>query len=233
MCRASDSDWNSDENLTLEQKINKAREEIATKLQAVIVCDPNSTIDEIITTAKSLEKQNPPVDANFVLTSNKPKSASVISALRKEFPQTSNLLWNVKLCYDRRDGHPLEKGEASDTAINTFNRKTCQFYVLIDPGATLWDTFSADIDSAINDRLERFIYLHPVKEDNGKEIGPVVHTLTHFTVGGNRLAERDLEIDGQMQTCTFNSVYDKIKQLAQDQHTDFLIKDLYTLCPQE
>lgn len=231
MCRATDSGWG--DNLILEQKLNKAREEVKIRLQAIVVCGPDSIVEDILTTAKSLKNQNPPIHTNFVLTSNKPKSATVISSLRKLFPQTSNLSWNVKLLYERREGKPLEKGEASDTVIRNINRKDCQFYVLIDPGATVWDTFSADIDNAVNDRLERFVYLHPVKEDNGKEIGPVIHTLTHITVGGNALAERDIEIDGKIETIQCNSVLSKIELLAKDQNLTYLIKDLYSLCPQE
>lgn len=227
LCRAKDTEWGL--GLSLRDKALKARDEVKVKITAIVVCDHNSKVEDILATTKSLENQNPPIDVHFALTSNKPQSSSVISALRKNFPQTGNLSWNVRLLYERKEGRPLEKGPASDVVINNLSLKDSQFYLLIDPGAILWSSFSADIDSTINDKLDRFIFLHPVKQEDGKEIGPLVHTKTHLTVGGNAIAERTLS-DASIVKC--DSVYNKINLLAKDQNLSYLIKDLIQFCPQ-
>lgn len=235
LCRATNSGWADD--LTLEEKKEKAKKEVEIKLCAIVVVTPKTTIFDIIKTAKSLEEQVIPIDVNFVLTSNVPKSGDVISTLKKHFPSTSNLKWNVSLCFERRNGKPLDKPRALDTIVRDLNDKDYQFYINIDAGAILNKDIVEKLNKYLHEDLGQFIYLREIIDRDGIDefsIGPVVHISTHKFVGGNAYAEHDLKLEnGECKTIECNSVYEKIVYLAVDQNCQHLIKDLYEICCQE
>lgn len=234
LCRANDSGWATD--LTLEQKKVKVKEEVQIRLCAVIVVHNKTTIDDIIKTAKSLENQVIPIDSHFIITSNVPKSGDVISTLKKNFPGSSNLKWNVRLCFERKNGKPLDKYRATDTIISELNQKDYQFYAMVDAGSVVPNDFSERLNKYINEDLGQFIYLHEfIYLDNGIEysIGPVVHLALHRSVGGNAYAEHDIKTEtGEVKTVKCDSVHEKILFLAIDQNCEHLIKDLYEVCYQ-
>jgi len=226
LCRASDMDWGN--GLSKEEQKSKARDEAINIIDIIMSCTNYTSVDDILTTARSVEKQN---SKNTVFHISVPKELypPIAKEMRKHFPAKSKLAWRIKTRYIDSD-----TGEAIDDVVNGIGSKSVIYYLVVEPGAILQEDLLTKIDKALVDRLQRFTYLHEFDMySNGKkyQIGPLVHCATHRSCGGNKKAEHDLEYeDGTKETIRCDSIYDKIFQISKDQNTQFLIGDLYNIC---
>lgn len=229
LCRAKDSPWNDGSDL--EKLLIKAKKEVIVNTACIITCEQNSSIEDILKTAKSLEKQTLQTTVFFNFTSNIPKTSDLIPKLRKLFPANSRLAWKVNLCYERDNGKPLTPERASDLVVNQFNPQDFTYYLMLTPGVELPESFLDKINTSINKDLNQFIYLMPIEYEDNKKIGPLVHTATHYVLGGNKYAEHDVEVgDGIIKTITCDTIFDKIKQVSTENKQSFLIKNIQDIC---
>lgn len=226
LCRHENSQWAKE--VHPETRLTQARTEVTPKVHAIVHCPDGTTIDDILDTATSLEQQTLPVTTHFVLTGTKPSQMLVVTSLRRKFPITSKLSWNVRVIHE----HGTTKGGAVDAVVKTLSLNDCSHYLVLDAGTIVWDSIAADLDAAINDRLERFLLLTPIdQQEEGRhplQIGPIVQTRLHLMVHGNTPGEHDLE-DGT--TIRVKSVEEKLGLMATDDGTTHLIKRLSEVCP--
>jgi hypothetical protein len=240
MCRNKESGWGGE--LTPAEQIQKAREEISVRLHAIVPCPHGTDVRDIVDTARSLETQTHPVTVHFVLVSNTPNSGRVFAALRKEFPPTSRLAWNVRIAHERdRDGRPLQRRFAVDLVANQLSPADCTYYAVMDPGAIAWSNLTAQLEEAVNGRLEQFFLVDPVhqcnyqfgSEDlNARVLGPIVHLQTHRFVGGSARAVRDEPLpDGGTISVPYDDVSDKIRKLVGDSGRLDFVRRMHDVCP--
>lgn len=195
MNRPAGSEWERD--APQEEWVSKARAEVALKAHAVVYAPKGSDTDAVLKTVRSLANQSPNPAVTVVVTANQPRPGQLIPLLTKEFG--SGLAWNVKLLTERaRDGTPVPRGRAVDAVVAELRPQDVQYYLAVDAGAECPPGLLAELDAALNDRLERFLLL--IRSEECPGVGPVVQVRLHHSLGGNAEAECDLPGGGTVRT---------------------------------
>jgi hypothetical protein len=232
LCRQDNSPWAAE--TPAEERLARARSEVRPKVHAIVHCPPGTTVDRVLETAAALEEQDPPVTAHFVVVPDDkrrlvadPFPQQVVFALRRRFLGTGRLAWNVRVAQAK-----VGKPAAVDLVVNGLSPADCSHYLVLDAGALPWPTLARDLDAALNDRLERFLFLSPVEQtEEGTQpvvIGPLVQTRLHHHLGGNRPATHDLE-DGTEVDAT--DVAAKAGIYLTGEGGTHLMRRLAELCP--
>lgn len=211
-----------------DQWASKVKEEMQLRLVVLVPISDNDTVDEIVATAESLERQNlPPRAIHFLLNTSKIKSSDLISKLRKLGPA---LVWNVRTIVERtKKGERVSTGRCIDVVVNPLKPHEANYYAVFYPGFKVPNTFISELNSALNERLERFIMLRlatPYIWEPAQ--GLVVQTKAHQMVSGNREAEHDTEYG---KTIKVTSVEEKLALMVVTDNCEYLIKEVVDVCP--
>lgn len=99
------------------------------------------------------------------------------------------------------------------------------FYLVLQAGFRPGNTLVEELDRALWEREEKFIYLEPVDEAGN---GEMVMTLVHNKLGGNHPAE-SLPEDGPVRI--LGPIREKITHIAADQGLEHLLRPAREVCP--
>lgn len=212
LCMAIRRDpWGKD--LTLEQKIQKVRKDITTRITCLIVLkEESNNIDDLIKTFKSALNQNIQFECiHFILEKKCPiKIGALMNAIK---PIECNVKWFVKqMVHDEfsyKDGidEIVEKSKSVFSAIFFSG-----FEIPID--------YVQSIDFSINEKLNRFIFL---KSD--KDNGALFQNKCFNIFGGNK------DAINEENNVKFSFISEKINFLAKDQNLTHLVQDIKDICP--
>lgn len=196
----------TDQGRNLQEELYK---EIALKINVIVPFSAKHTLEELITTVNSIEKQKHKVNCVYIINGVANISSSTIIDELKKLGESLN--WNIY-----KDLYNESENTNIDIVVKQFKDNACEFYSIFYPGYEVPTTFTENLNKAINYNMDRFVFLEP---SNGQ--GMTVSKKTHNFVGGNRPATHKME-DGTEVQC--DSVESKIRMLAKDTNTSYMIK---------
>lgn len=207
-----------------EDYANAVRKDISLRMLVIVpVLDNKHTIEDIMTTVKSIDAQKLPATEVIVALNDDLKAAPVLQAMKE-----AKCNWTVKRVVEKdKDGNRLALGCVVDMCVEFSKEST--YYSVFSPGAVIHDNFISSLDEALNDRLERFVMLTPQSGYSGL----VVQKGIHDSVGGNRpgvLADEEHPA-GYVTGQTLYSVCDKVFYYAKVERCPELVRQVSELCP--
>lgn len=218
MSRPHGSEWAA--ATPQEEWLAAARKEVATRFHVVAYAPEGTPVEAALATAGSALAQGAAV--TVVLTGGQPRPWRLIPLMQEAFPGRD---WNVRLVHERGpDGGPVTRGRAVDVVVNELRPSDAQFYLVVDAGAGVPPGLLAEVDAALNDRLERFLLL--IGTDAHPGVGPLVQLRHHLRLGGNAEAERDAA-HGQVVRC--DTIEEKTSLLVPE--TGGLVRTVGEFCP--
>lgn len=158
------------------------RKEIELRLEAVIVLNGGSSLEDLKMTVTSLEKQSlRPISTVIVINQDDVPALTVIWAMRgSTLPE-----WRVRHIREREEnGERVSLERALDLSVDT--EKRCLYYSVFHAGFEVPENFVSDIDRRLNDELEQFTMLMPIDEDDERNNGLTIQTYAHVKFGGNQ-----------------------------------------------
>lgn len=202
---------------------DRVREDLRLRLHVVVPVMTGDTLDQILTTARSLEGMALPARAaHFVLNADGLRPGELVAALRACGPA---LAWNVRAVAERNpDGTRVDAGRCVDLVADGLDPRDANYYAVFRPGFAVPPSFAADLDEALNGRLERFVLLRARADGQGL----VVQTKTHQLAGGNRPSTFEREGADPVRA---DAVADKVRLMAAEDQVEFLIGDVTAVCP--
>jgi hypothetical protein len=222
-CRNRDSEWAR--ATPPEQYAEAVRQQVRVRYEAVVPVEQGDSADMVAAAVAGLARQRPaPLKVHVALLPNTLTPAQVIPRLRA---LGGDLEWAVLSVLPAGPaGHATEVHNAIDQAVKAMPPTTA-FYVVFRPGFEAPAQFAAELDAALNDRLERFLVLTPASREFGDQ-GLVVSVAMHGRVGGNAAATHHTA-DGLTIAC--DAVEDKVLQMAIDDDSRHLVKCVEDVCP--
>lgn len=195
------------------------RAEMLIKTDVLILLDKDAVfdMDAVKLTLDSIEAQVlSPGEVAIVLNNTGVKPSSFIPHLKKY----TKFNWRIdQLKFDTTTAKAID---------NSVGRSKSQYYTIVYPGYIMPTDFLADIDEAINERLEQVSIILP--EANGNCL--TVSMLTHKRLYGHQpmlTSEIDHETKDNLVLYT---LLDKANYLASKDNTAHLIKRFDEICSQ-
>ena len=214
-CRRSDGDWAAAS--TPDNYADRVRSEMRLRLHVVVPVSEGDTIEDVVKTVDSLEKQTlPPRCVRIPVYGKHISPAALDSRFRDLGP---SLVWKLHVLTE-----PATCNEAIDIALKPVDPRECLYYSVFKPGFMVPRTFVADLDHAINEDLTRFLVLTP----NAAGQGLTVQLGLYRSIGGNSPAWRDIE---GKKSIDATAVEDKIRLMCEEDGRLDMIKKVEELCP--
>ena len=200
------------ESLSDEEKINKVRKDITTRITCILVVkETENNIENIVKTFKSAIAQKIKFqNIHFIL--EKKSSIKIGSLMNAIKPIECDIQWFVKQMV--HDDFSFKDG--IDEIVE---KEKSVFSAIFFSGFSIPEDFVQSIDKSINDDLNRFIMLKPYKEN-----GLVFQNKSFKIFGGNKDAiNEELKVN-------FSSILEKVDFIAKDQNLTNLIGDIESIC---
>jgi hypothetical protein len=213
MCR--NKEWSNKQLFQQESTLAAAaRKENILRLDVLIYVQ-GQRLDQLERTIDHLKTQSlQPCSITAIMNRSKVKPSQAAKLLRN---YDDKLTWRVEQIAP--DEKKYTREECTDIALRNCDG---HFYVVIDAGISLPDSFLKDIDIAVNDKLEKFSLL---KDKTSKIL--VVQASIHKLLEGNKPCLIEEYSDGGLLSET---LVDKIEYLAEKQGTPHMIKDVGDIC---
>ena len=200
-----------------------AREEARPRMEVLVPIRVGDLLEEVQWTIESIDKQRvKPFRVELILNQEDLHPLQLTELCEN----TSIPEWNVRKMLERTESGGFVSLERC-IDLSVIGSKS-QFYVVMLPGFTPPDTFLADIDKAIVDELQQFIYLQPAMDHEGTDrtSGMVVNTQVHTILGGNRPVT--VEMDGK--TIPLNTIGEKISFRVKEEGLPHLVRSVRDVC---
>lgn len=168
------------ENVTKPERPKRVREEMAVRVDALVIIPSGLNFAALERTIRSLKSQTlRPNQVVFVSNQDAVPREQLIVFLRQN---CGDLNWKLTHIFLRKeDGSFMSKEEAVDIA---FPGVTGEYYVTASAGSVFPEGFIREIDVAINDHLERFSLLTPTPQGEFQVVLTAMHALPE--IDGNR-----------------------------------------------
>lgn len=200
------------------------RKELTVKVDLIIHLGPEHAhpfdTTTINRTIKDIKAQTTPFHQVIFVNNGAFESGDLIAYLR-EWAQ--GIDWKMMHMFGEKP-HENSHGFIVDHAQNNVKGG---FYAVFNWGDRIPSSFVSDIDRAINDDLQRFVYLYPTTEGNGE----VVQTRFHKHVGGNALTQTMK--DGVPTGPVLSSVREKVDELKSQPEFNMqtMVRNVTEICP--
>ena len=147
--------------------------ETMVRIDANIYLDKNSTLVELDRTVKSLQKGKiKPVQITIINN-----CSTITRQLLASCGMNSGLRWRVESITE----DDASRLRCIDIAVRKVNANEFNYYCIFDAGKKVPTNFISDINSSLNEDMNRFLALR--SEDGNGDVGQV---LMHKRIGGNR-----------------------------------------------
>lgn len=189
---------------------------ISTEVLIYLDNDENFSEEKLDITLNSLNQQILKPN-QVVLVVNKDK-ANYFNLIKKM--KDSGLNYRLDRIMPENDGTRICELDAIDIATKKLKS---DYYLIMSPGNTLEDEeFFANIDEALNERLERFVIIKPTPSR-----GPLISSALSKKLESNvpMSKEKIDETENDNVTQVFNTFMEKVEYLAQKNGHHYLIKN--------
>jgi hypothetical protein len=213
--RPKDSEWATKHE---GDPVAAVKAELALKLALIIPLPAQPSLHDLARTVESLKSQSKlPQEVFFV--HDRGVSPKVVHPFL--WQSLGNLVtWRMVAVLSE----DASEGEKVDAAVNAV--KASGFYTVVRPGFALPTDFVAQLDDALNERLERFCVLTPEESGNALTVQLAFHN--HYLMRGNAPLEVGDE-EGNKQV--LHTLAEKASYLAEKLEQPELVRPVRSVCP--